>query len=179
MIISFSALTIIETIADNLSLSPNLPALSHRFNGNVPRHSPLSGSPRPITPFELTKRSNSFNNINAVKNGNSLDFAPGSLGNIGRQESGSNLSVSTFSLDSDDEDEANAGINGDTLRIVCYSELIQKQWFTKQFTGDNVMFDGQRNVNPWIETEFKKLNPIFVQEMKGTTHMFLLSFPFF
>ena len=159
----------------HLSLSPSLPALSHRLreNVNVSRHSPS----RPLTAFELTKRNNSNNNIKVPS---SYDLELGSLGNVGRQASGSNLSTTTISLDSDDEDESTVGINNDdTLRIVCYSELIKKEWFTKQFTGDNVMFDGQRNVNPWIETEFKKLNPIFVQEMKRTTHMFLLSFPFF
>eukprot|EP00483_Globobulimina_turgida_P010552 UN10573 len=127
------------TSISHLSLSPNAPNISPRFN--------------------------------------SLTLSPSS--SLKKEKS-----ISTLSLDSDDEqndidDMEQKEYDTDTLRIVISGELMNKDLLKNQFVGDHIKFVDQRIINPTIQTEFEKLNPIFVREMTHTTHMFLISFPFF
>eukprot|EP01084_Bolivina_argentea_P256059 430978_1 len=91
--------------------------------------------------------------------------------------------ISRISLDSDDEEhdveQCISKDNDETLKIVVSGELVNTDWFKSQFIGEHIKFCDQRLLNPKIQKEFNKLNPIFLKEMKRTTHMFLIYFPFF
>eukprot|EP00484_Ammonia_sp_Unknown_P019890 CAMPEP_0197026464 /NCGR_PEP_ID=MMETSP1384-20130603/6542_1 /TAXON_ID=29189 /ORGANISM="Ammonia sp." /LENGTH=669 /DNA_ID=CAMNT_0042455129 /DNA_START=27 /DNA_END=2036 /DNA_ORIENTATION=+ len=145
----------------HLSLSPNLPALSHRLSSGLRLNSP-------------TMSALNLNHHNSNNTKSPLASSWSSLQQLGREQSSGNFSSS---LDSDDEEDD--GVYSDKLRIVCFQDLIQKEWFTQHFCGDHIEFHGQRILNPILQSELNKLNSIFVQEMQQTTHMFLLSFPFF
>ena len=168
----------------HISLSPNLPAISHRMSSTNNANATTVGSVgNGGNNGNSTIRT--LNNLNYHSNGTGggngrKDIELGSIQSVSR--SVSNLSISSVSLDSDDdEDGGHLTQNEDdsVLRIVCFQDLITKQWFTEKFQGDHIHFDPQRQRNPLIENELTKLNPIFVQEMKQTTHMFHISFPFF
>ena len=143
----------------SISQSPKVPGLNHRLHANSP----------------------SIRSLNRGSNLNGCDLELLSLCNAQRSLSNQSLSsrMSTVSLDSDDDDEDAESVCDGTLRIVCFEELIDKEWFTKHFVGDHIIFDGDKVINPVMQSEFNKLNPIFVREMQHTTHMFLQSFPFF
>jgi len=183
----------------HISLSPMLPAISHRMsshnangiginlgngmnnnlsNGNGASSRTSISSVRTLNNLDYNARTNGYDKGNG--NGNGREMELGSIQSVSR--SASIMSMSSVSLDSDDEEESNeAGRSGDdsVLRIVCFQDLIEKEWFTKQFRGDHIKFDPIRVKNPRIEDELTKLNPIFVQEMRQTTQMFHISFPFF
>jgi len=165
----------------HISLSPNLPAITHRMS-----------SSHPIAISVASVCSNNASGHSTIRTLNNLVLGGGGYANGGAKEmelgsvqsvsrSVSNLSVSSVSLDSDDENE-DAGDDGNddnALRIVCFQDLIEKPWFTNQFQGDRITFDPLRRKNPLIEAATSSLNPIFVREMKQTTMMFHISFPFF
>ncbi|ETO24633.1 hypothetical protein RFI_12522 [Reticulomyxa filosa] len=82
-----------------------------------------------------------------------------------------------------DEEESLALFNSgshvestDLLRIVCYnlSELLMSK-----FIGDKVIFTKERLSNPYLRFHLAQLNQQFVKELVGTTHVFLVTFPFF